>query len=1315
MLNAKSAAVLRSLSPLKRLYVGRLTRRRSPGALASLLVASLITAGLAGLLLWSSGPAQGAADSASVATQDRLAVTQAPPTALVLGADGAPAEGGPRITVVAVLDSPAGAGGATVALTTGGAAAYGDDYTLSLTTVDIAPGATAGLAYITIMDDQIDEDAETIILYATIADLSLTASPLTLTIKDSDDPTIMAMLCTNLPADGDYDADDDGLIEVSCLPQLDAIRWDVDGDGVAIAAEALRYAAAFPGAVANMGCPSSGCQGYELTAGLDFDTNANGEADAGDAYWNKGLGWVPIGWPIGFGAQGTEVVFEGNDHTISNLYIDIDEYFYPAAGLFGTTQADSIIRNVGLESVNVSGSRGAHVGGLVGRNFGTISDSYTTGTVSGRNSVGGLVGTSLKASLIVDSHSTAGVTGETDDVGGLVGTIEGGSVTASHATGDVSASGRGIGGLVGLGTEGSHIAASYATGQVSGSHAVGGLIGYMDVSQPGTVVASYATGNPSGDHDVGGLIGNTAATVIASYATGRSTGNRNIGGLIGHYANAVVNVTNGYWDFETSGIDRHNAGTGRATAQLRRPTDYTGIYADWNVDVDGDETADDPWDFGTSTQYPVLKYGGLNVDAQRAGHPAFSAAAPTDYDADDDGLIDVSTLKQLNAIRWDLDGDGASGNTGHSAAFADPVEGLGCPTSGCVGYELVANLDMDTNSDGQVDAGDTFASWSPIGTRDGYFGVGFDTSFDGIFEGNDHTISNLRIRREARGVGLFNSAGEDSVIRNVGLVDVDVSSSRGFVGGLVGAGYGEIRDSYVTGTVSGRREVGGLVGFAGTTGVIVDSYATADVTNRTNGSGGGLVGANRGVISGSYATGGVTGQGYALGGLVGRHDRGHIKASFATGDINVAGQYAGGLVGYTTSSVTATYATGNVSGNISYGAGGLLGNNPGLVSSSYSTGTVSGSAWSGGLIGGTPTVSPSINSYWDTTTSGMTVSAEGEGKTTSELQSPAGYTGIYADWNVDLDGDNSADDPWDFGNSCQYPVLKHGNLDPDAQRASCTPLLLHLLNQATPNREPTVSATIADATIGNESGTKQVSLSGVFSDANYDALTITAVSSNEAVATVSVASGYSSLTVNAHARGKVTVTVTADDSNGGTVSDTFTVTVKAAPALASALADISGLEVDATQDVSLLGVFSDADGDALTISATSSDDAVATVTVASDGSKLTVEGVSEGTATITVTAQDADDNRVSDTFEAPVAKKYAGLIAQMREWRNDQCCAHNKEHTDRWDRALLAFGEKVADTTLTKMTAAEAQDHADNGWTRWVEVAKALKELEGGG
>ena len=187
--------------------------------------------------------------------------------------------------------------------------------------------------------------------------------------------------------------------------------------------------------------------------------------------------------------------------------------------------------------------------------------------------------------------------------------------------------------------------------------------------------------------------------------------------------------------------------------------------------------------------------------------------------------------------------------------------------------------------------------------------------------------------------------------------------------------------------------------------------------------------------------------------------------------------------------------------------------------------------------------------------------------------------------------------------------------------------------QEPPNQAPTVDSAISDATIVSESGTKQVSLSGMFDDTDGDALTVTAKSSAETVATVSVASDYSSLTVSAKARGTATITVTANDGNGGTVDDTFTVTVKAAPVVASPLTDVS-MEEGGSQDIPLSGVFSDADGDALTLSAASSDEAI--VSAFEFGGTLTIVAVSAGSATITVTAQDADGNTVSDAFDVSV-------------------------------------------------------------------------------
>ena len=409
---------------------------------------------------------------------------------------------------------------------------------------------------------------------------------------------VLTILVTVEVGNRDYDTDDDGLIDVGTLAQLDAMRYDLNGDGVVDEpADWSRYHAGFVEGAAGMGCPD-GCIGYELTADLDFDTNTSGSADAGDTYWNDGDGWAPVGDAF----KPFTATFDGDGHTASNLFIEFVDSsdFYPA-GLLGMIQ-DGVVRGVGLLDVDVTG--GSYVGALVGFvNDGEVSDSSVTGSVSGDDYVGGLVGRSgvffyndESHSAITGSYSTAQVSGR-DNVGGLVGlSTSTGGITASFATGHVEGT-ETIGGLVGYSV--GPITTSYATGHVKGAEDVGGLVG----DGRDNITASYATGHVEGGENVGGLVGYGGGTITASYATGLVWGDENVGGLVG-WANPTSTRTASYWDMHTSG---HAIGPGgRTTTQLQAPTDYGGIYRTWNPDLDGDTEADDPWDFGTSTQYPVV-------------------------------------------------------------------------------------------------------------------------------------------------------------------------------------------------------------------------------------------------------------------------------------------------------------------------------------------------------------------------------------------------------------------------------------------------------------------------------------------------------------------------------------------------------------------------------------------------------------------------------------------------------------------------------------------------------------------------------------
>jgi len=244
-------------------------------------------------------------------------------------------------------------------------------------------------------------------------------------------------------------------------------------------------------------------------------------------------------------------------------------------------------------------------------------------------------------------------------------------------------------------------------------------------------------------------------------------------------------------------------------------------------------------------------------------------------------------------------------------------------------YTLTADIDASATA-GWNDAGTTTGAlegFKPIGTSTTYF--------NGIFEGNEHTISGLVINRPATDdVGLFGCLGPAGRVRNLRLTSATVvGSSR--VGGLVGSGSGGASNCYSTTAVSGMgRYVGGLAGnLAGT-------------------------------LSYCYATGQVVGAGDSVGGLVGANSPGTISNCYATGAVE-------------------STATGS-------SVGGLVGDQAGEISNCYSTGAVKGPSETGGLVGAWHSGTTS-SSYWDTQTSGQSTSAKGTGRTTSQMKQQTQY------------------------------------------------------------------------------------------------------------------------------------------------------------------------------------------------------------------------------------------------------------------------------------------------------------------------------------
>jgi hypothetical protein len=298
---------------------------------------------------------------------------------------------------------------------------------------------------------------------------------------------------------------------------------------------------------------------------------------------------------------------EGLGHSVNKLHVSVDGRAkgQPCTGFLASLAAGGTVRDIRITHATVTSSLGSRmigalagcnagnivnawsdgvvqsarssdIGGLVGRNEGTILNSGSAATStgdgslggSGSESVGGLVG--FNSGDIVGSHASGDVSAwRCSRVGGLVGWMYSGSIVASHATGAVQNketcfdADTYAGGLVGLG---GNITQSYATGSVQGGNGwengdvhysyAGGLVG-----GGGNIINSYAMGAVTGGNYlnwIGGFAG--WSDISNAYATGTVVGGDKTGGFVGH--NEAGGLSDTYWDLDTSGISDPSKGCG---------------------------------------------------------------------------------------------------------------------------------------------------------------------------------------------------------------------------------------------------------------------------------------------------------------------------------------------------------------------------------------------------------------------------------------------------------------------------------------------------------------------------------------------------------------------------------------------------------------------------------------------------------------------------------------------------------------------------------------------------------------------------------
>ncbi|PTN31444.1 S-layer family protein [Desulfonatronum sp. SC1] len=667
-----------------------------------------------------------------------------------------------------------------------------------------------------------------------------------------------------------------------------------------------------------------------------------------------------------------------------------------------------------------------YTGGLVGRIQGdsTIAGAVLTGqNITGGDFTGGLAGESTGSAVQRVVLSGGQIVGGTN-VGGLFGMFSGGLLHLASADAAVQSSGNQTGGLAGQVVNLADLRQVYSTGSVSGSYSTGGLAGFVG---GGSVIADgYSRAAVSGGQRAGGFAGQlNASTISRCYSTGAVNGWSAVGGFLGLVSGGQVNYS--YWDTQTSGPSSSSAGTGRTTEQMQQQASYETWDFDtiWWIQVG----ADYPRHLTNPRQVTVLaqpETGGMvsGGGTYEHGQNATVIAEPAvgfrfESWTENDGVVstdleytfEVTSDRTLTANFTPLfpGGDGSADHPFHVGS-AEQLDMIRLFPDKHFSLSQSVDLDVEPWNQGQ--------GWIPVGTE--------STPFSGTVDGGGNVINGLFLNRpDDSRQGLFGST-HNATIKNLALTNIDITGME-TVGGLVG-NYtgGTISGCYVTGTVKGNNsKTGGLVG-QNTGGTISESYFVGAVsgTNEV----GGIVGENQddGTISNSYATGTVSGTGSDVGGLVGVNQSGEINNCYSTNEVS-GNRLVGGLVGYFfRGSVNSCYATGDVSGNAdatgglvgsiyqgevidSYATGlvegdnkvgGLVGyiSNSGSVTNSYATGAVTGNEDFGGLVGsrlsGTVT-----NSFWDTQTSELTTSADGTGKTTTQMRLLATFAD--AGWDIE--------------------------------------------------------------------------------------------------------------------------------------------------------------------------------------------------------------------------------------------------------------------------------------------------------------------------
>ena len=675
-----------------------------------------------------------------------------------------------------------------------------------------------------------------------------------------------------------------------------------------------------------------------------------------------------VSWePIGNTTNKYMGTFDGNNKTITNLYINASQRFM---GLFGYTN-QSTIKNLSFENANVTNTQdfigilvgyagngstlqnikisetcqikgSNYTGGIAGILDGNAYNCVNYATVQGKEQVGGLFSSYDSSKSITACANYGKVTASSQWVGGLVGYFNSGTIQDCANYGDVKGTYR-VGGMAGFVSSGKiqnvfsygNVSATNSTQYIgmafgfSSSGATEGMVAYysgakLTVEGKEKEVKAFGNGTPSEDNATGfteaQLKSGVVAYLLQQNASSEAKWGQNLANdgdiypVIGSehtvYAdNSLVNcktnekISGSFTNNPSSSVIRYKHGTTIHHAAANATCTEAATKEYWQCQ--------DCQRIYSDSQLTVEL-----TDVTDAEHPALG------HNYNEDGYCD--RCKHYVAVKpSEENGVYLIAKPYHLAWFRDYVNGtivdkgeVAGTTHPSASAKLTADINL-TNYCHAAEDGMELLSWIPVGN--------FDNPWKGNMDGQGHTISNLYIKTVQNYVGLFgcieDATIQDLIFDTAKVENVNTIYKNTFCTGILAGfarAYVHSYPAHIKGikttdncTVIGQVRTGGIVGQTNINLEICENHSSVKGGMEV----GGIAGTSENInIKRCTNYGTVVNDDYYIGGIIGEALFTSIEDCANYGKITSTGWHAGGIAGYTmdNSSIQNVFSYGDV-------------------------------------------------------------------------------------------------------------------------------------------------------------------------------------------------------------------------------------------------------------------------------------------------------------------------------------------------------------------------------------------------------------------